>query len=69
MPQLTSFDWPLFLTAAGLALVLEGLVYALFAERMPEVLALMAQKGPGPLRLMGLVAVGLGLGLIILVRG
>ncbi|MBS3779885.1 MAG: DUF2065 domain-containing protein, partial [Desulfovermiculus sp.] len=31
------FDFPFFLTALGLAFILEGLPYFLFAERMPSV--------------------------------
>ncbi|MGE4554142.1 MAG: DUF2065 domain-containing protein [Desulfovibrionaceae bacterium] len=61
-------DWALFLTAAGLAFVLEGAAYFLFAERMPRLLALMAAQPPRSLRLMGLAAVVLGLVVIFLAR-
>ncbi|MFO8033441.1 MAG: DUF2065 domain-containing protein [Desulfohalobiaceae bacterium] len=59
----------LFLTALGLALILEGLPYFLFAERMPEVLRLLAEKGPSSLRRMAVLVILLGLLLIYLGRG
>ena len=62
------FNWPLFLAAAGLAFVLEGAVYFLFAERMPRLLARMAAQSPTSLRFMGLAAVILGLVIISLSR-
>ena len=37
-PWKMHFDWKIFLTALGLAFILEGLPYFLAAEKMPEVL-------------------------------
>lgn len=62
-------DWSLFFTALGLAFVLEGVPYFLFAERMPRFLLLMASQGGRALRLMGLVAMLTGALLIWLARG
>ncbi len=62
------FDWRLFLTALGLAFMLEGLPYFLFAERMPELLRSLAEKPPGFLRFMGLGSMLLGLVIITLLR-
>jgi hypothetical protein len=59
----------LFITALGLALILEGLPYFLLAERMPEVLRLLAEKGPASLRKMSVLVILLGLLLIYLGRG
>lgn len=59
----------LFITALGLALILEGLPYFLFAERMPEVLRLLAEKEPSGLRKMAVLVIVLGLFLIYLGRG
>lgn len=59
----------LFITALGLALILEGLPYFLLAERMPEVLRLLAEKGPSSLRKMAVLVILLGLLLIYLGRG
>lgn len=63
-----NIDWSLFLTALGLAFVLEGAMYFLFAERMPRILALLSERKPGSIRMMGLSAVILGLLLIFLIR-
>ncbi|MEF2145783.1 MAG: DUF2065 domain-containing protein [Desulfovibrionaceae bacterium] len=57
-------DWNFLLAALGLAMVLEGAAYFLFAERMPSMLALLAQQGPRLLRGMGLAAMLLGLALL-----
>ncbi len=62
-------DWNLFVTALGLALVLEGLPYALFAEKLPAVLAALARRGAPSLRIMGLAAIGAGVLLVWLARG
>lgn len=64
-----NIDWTLFVTALGLAFVLEGAMYFLFAERMPRILALLAERKPGSIRLMGLTAIMLGLLVIYLTRG
>ncbi|THB67644.1 MAG: DUF2065 domain-containing protein [Desulfovibrio sp.] len=62
-------DWRLVLMAAGLAFVFEGLPYFLFAERMPSLLKMLAEQRPGSLRLLGLLAIFLGLGLLLMGRG
>lgn len=61
-------DWRLFLTALGLAFVLEGLPYFLLAERLPDYLRRLAQGGPGLLRALGLAAMLAGLTLVFLGR-
>lgn len=63
-----NINWAFFFTAMGLAFVLEGAVYMLFAERMPRILALMAAQSPLALRGMGVVGVALGLAIIALCR-
>ncbi len=60
------FDVPFLLTALGLAFILEGLPYFLFAERMPSVLHALLHQPPSVLRFMGLVALLLGLGFVYL---
>ncbi|MBU1248619.1 MAG: DUF2065 domain-containing protein [Proteobacteria bacterium] len=50
------FNSSLFVTALGLAFVIEGVPYFLFAEKMPRFLALLAGQGSKPLRFMGLIA-------------
>jgi len=62
------FDWKLFVTALGLAFVLEGLPYFLFAERMPRVLSNLARQPVKALRTLGIVAILAGLGLIFMIR-
>jgi hypothetical protein len=62
-------DWRILLTALGLAFVLEGLPYFLFAERMPKVLSTLSQQPPKALRTLGLAAILVGLAVILFVRG
>ena len=62
------FDVPFLLTALGLAFILEGLPYFLFAERMPSVLQTLLQQPPSVLRVMGVSALLAGLGLVYLGR-
>lgn len=61
-------DWRLFLLALGLALVIEGAVYFLGAERVRPALKLLAERPAGDLRKLGLTAIILGLLLIYFVR-
>jgi hypothetical protein len=63
-----SFDVHFLLTALGLALILEGLPYFLFAERMPSVLHSLLNQPPTVLRLMGVAALLAGLVLVYLGR-
>ncbi len=49
-------------------MLLESLPYFLFAERMPNLLRVMAAKSPGSLRGMALLAILVGVGLIFLAR-
>uniref|UniRef100_I2Q4B1 DUF2065 domain-containing protein n=1 Tax=Desulfovibrio sp. U5L TaxID=596152 RepID=I2Q4B1_9BACT len=62
------FDWKLFLTALGLAFILEGLPYFLGAEKMPVVLRALAERRPGELRALGMTAIVAGLALIFVLR-
>lgn len=64
-----TFDWQTFFTALGLAFILEGLPYFLFAEKLPQVLRQLSDQPPGFLRKMGITAILFGLGLIFLIRG
>jgi hypothetical protein len=62
------FTLPLILAAIGLALLLEGCPYFLWAEKMPKYLRMMAEQSPGSLRMVGLLAMLIGLGLLFLAR-
>lgn len=53
----------------GLVLVIEGLVFALAPSRLDEIVELMASIGRDRRRIIGLVAVAIGVGLIWLARG
>lgn len=64
-----NFDATLFLSALGLAFIIEALPYAIFAERMPKILASMAENPPSVLRAMGFFGICLGIFIIWLVRG
>ncbi len=61
-------NWNLFLLAIGLALVLEGLPYFLFAERLPKMLRQLSEQPPGFIRFLGMGAILMGLVVIALVR-
>lgn len=58
------FNWSLLLTALGLAFVIEGVPYFLFAEKMPRFLELVSRQSPGTIRSMALFAMIAGAGLI-----
>ncbi len=63
------FDAGTFLCALGLAFIIEGIPYFLFAERMRDMLTSLAASPPLVLRLMGLCGMGLGLLVVWLSRG
>ncbi len=56
------------LMAVGLVLVVEGLVFALAPSRLDGLVEMMARIPPETRRLIGLVALALGVGLIALAR-
>jgi len=62
------FNWKLFLTALGLAFILEGLPYFLAAEKMPTVLKALSERKPGELRALGFTAILSGLVLLFFLR-
>jgi hypothetical protein len=57
-------DLPFFLCALGLAFILEGIPYFLFAEKMPGLLRMLLEKRPADLRKIGVGALLVGLLLI-----
>jgi len=57
------------LTAPALVLVIEGLVLAVFADRLAVLLARLAEIPPEALRAAGLVSAVLGLFAVWLIRG
>jgi uncharacterized protein YjeT (DUF2065 family) len=56
-------------TALALVLVVEGVVWALFPERMKQAAARAIMLDAGPLRMGGLAFAGLGVLLVWLIRG
>jgi uncharacterized protein YjeT (DUF2065 family) len=56
------------LTLIGIVFILEGLPYLTFPEAMQKWLAQLTQMAPGQLRIMGLLAVGIGLLLCFLTQ-
>ncbi len=57
------------LLAVGLVLALEGALYALFPDGMRRALAMAVALPPDQLRIAGLVAAVLGVGIVWLIRG
>ena len=64
-----SMDFSLFIKALGLAFIIEGIPYFLFAERMPAVLEKLLDKPVASLRKIGLSALLIGLLLIYFGQG
>ena len=63
-----TFDWKPFLAALGLAILLEGLVWALAPDAMRRAVILIAQMPKSSIRVLGLAALALGLFLVWLAR-
>ncbi len=61
-------DWNLLLLALGLAFLIEGMPYFLFAERMPRILRALSERSPRVLRGLGLMAIVVGLAILLLAR-
>lgn len=57
-----------FLSALGLVLVIEGVLYALFPGVMKRAMALMITQPPGVARMAGLAGAALGVVIVWLVR-
>ncbi len=62
------FDLSFFLCALGLAFILEGLPYFIWAEKMPGFLEKMSKQPPSNLRRLGFTALILGVLVIYLGR-
>lgn len=60
--------WQDLLTALGLVAVIEGLVLALAPRRLEEVLAVLTAMSPETRRVLGLVAMTVGVLIVWLVR-
>lgn len=60
---------PDLLTALGLVLVIEGLLYAVFPEQMKRLVVAVLELPPGALRTGGLMAATVGVAVIWLVHG
>jgi len=56
-------------SALALAVTLEGIIYALFPDGMKRVMTVAIEQPNTHLRLVGLTAAGLGVGVIWLIRG
>jgi len=63
-----NIDWKLLAMAVGLALVIEGLPYFLFAEKMPKVLRSLSAMPPRQLRIIGMSSMTFGLAIVWLMR-
>ena len=58
-----------FVTALGLVLVIEGLIWAAFPRGGIALLRLASESPEGALRTSGAIAIAVGVGLVWLVRG
>lgn len=57
-----------FATALALVLVIEGVLYSLFPEGMKRMVAQLVMVPASALRLTGLIAAGLGVGVVWFIR-
>lgn len=57
------------ITALGLAMAIEGALYALFPEAMKKMMGQVLAQPHGTLRAVGLAAAVLGVGIVWLIRG
>ena len=62
-------DFSDLFTALGLALVLEGVIYALFPDAMRRMMAQVLALPSANVRMTGLIIAGVGVGIVWLVRG
>ena len=60
------FDYTLFLRALGLAIIIEGLCWTLFPGGMRRALLQLLPLPESRLRIVGLIALAVGLGLVAL---
>ena len=58
-----------FLAAIGLAIAIEGVLYALFPQGMKRMLVQVLEQSEGQTRTAGLFAAVMGVGLVWLIRG
>lgn len=58
-----------FLTALGLAIVIEGVCYALFPDAMKKMMLSVLEEPSSALRMLGVTAAIVGVGIIWLIRG
>ena len=58
-----------FLAALGLAIAIEGALYALFPEAMKRMISLVLTQPSGQMRVAGLAAALIGVSIVWLVRG
>lgn len=58
-----------FLTALGLAIVIEGVCYALFPDAMKKMMLSVLEQPSSTLRAFGVTAAIVGVGIIWLIRG
>ena len=63
-----NIDWKLVALAVGIALVIEGMPYFLFAEKMPKILRTLSTLPPRSLRLIGMSSMTIGLAIAWLIK-
>ncbi|MBN2139637.1 MAG: DUF2065 domain-containing protein [Desulfovibrionaceae bacterium] len=63
-----NINWSILLIGLGLAFVIEGLPYFLFAEKMPRVLSKLVRQPAKSLRILGFTAIVLGVLLVFFGR-
>lgn len=63
------FSFSDFLTALGMAFVLEGLIFLAFPEPARRIMASVAASPLNQLRVSGIISAVIGLGLIWIIRG
>jgi uncharacterized protein len=63
-----SLDWKLLFAALGVALILEGIPYFIWAEKMPKYLRFLSKQPSSALRRLGFVSMLTGLLVVMLSR-
>lgn len=66
---MTNFAWADFVVAVGMALFLEGMLYAIFPQKTQEMMRVLMEQNPSTFRFIGFSLAVVGALLIASIRG